>query len=58
MRSDSSIWVPASANKATNGYCAEFGTKRSQVQILSPDHCSALSGQISMVTLELITGPE
>ena len=27
MRSDSSIWVPASANKATNGYCVEFGTK-------------------------------
>jgi hypothetical protein len=23
-------------NEATNGYCAEFGTKRSHVQILSP----------------------
>jgi hypothetical protein len=32
----SSRCVPASVNKATSGYCADFGTKRSQVQILSP----------------------
>jgi hypothetical protein len=35
-RSPLSRCVLTSANEATNGYCAEFGTKRSQVQILSP----------------------
>jgi hypothetical protein len=37
-RSPSSRCVLTSANTAPNGYCAEFGTKRSQVQILSPRH--------------------
>jgi hypothetical protein len=35
-RSASSRCVLSSANMARNDYCAEFGTKRSQVQILSP----------------------
>jgi hypothetical protein len=35
-RSPLSRCVLTSANEATNRYCAEFGTKRSQVQILSP----------------------
>jgi hypothetical protein len=35
-RSPSSRCVLTSANKAPDDYCAEFGTKRSQVQILSP----------------------
>ena len=52
-RTASSRCVRAGVNKASNGYCAEFGTKRSQVQILSPRPVfyliSASFGKINLV---------
>jgi hypothetical protein len=58
-RSASSSCVSNSDNRATNGYCAEFGTKRSQVQILSPRPLSGLvNSGISPVVPELSTRRE
>ncbi len=45
--SASSRCMRASVNKASCGYCAEFGTKRSQVQILSPRQQNAWSASYS-----------
>ena len=39
MRSASSRRVRASVNKATNGYCAEFGTTNGTATVLSRDGC-------------------
>ena len=45
----SSRCVPANVNGGTNGSCAEFGTKRSQVQILSPRQRLFLADQSKQV---------